>query len=60
MNADKIQELVAKMNPEEAASSLATVLKEQLSYLEEDAKIKVISTLIGEFSDEKVTSLVHL
>ena len=42
MNADKIQELVAKMNPEEAASSLATVLKEQLSYIEEDAKIKVI------------------
>lgn len=60
MSIDKIQELVNTMDPEEAASGIALVLKKLFPLLDEDARVKFVVNLIGESSDEKVASLVHL
>ena len=60
MNADKIQELVNKMEPQEAASALSFVIKGLFPLLDEDARIKFVMNLIGDSGDDKVTSLVHL
>lgn len=60
MNADKIQILVDHMEPEEAASALTSVLGKLFPLLEDEARLKLVSNLVGTPSDEKVTSLVHL
>ncbi len=60
MSADKIQELVNSMAPEDAASALSFVLKDLFPLLDEDARIRFVMGLIGDSGDDKVTSLVHL
>ena len=60
MSANKIQELVNNMEPQEAASALAFVIKNLFPLLDEDARIKFVMDLIGNSGDDKVTSLVHL
>lgn len=60
MNAGKIQELVNKMEPQEAASAIAFILKDLFVLLDEDARIRFVMNLIGDSGDDKVTSLVHL
>jgi hypothetical protein len=60
MSVDKIQELVNNMEPQEAASALALVIKNLFPLLDEDSRIKFIMDLIGDSGDDKVSSLVHL
>jgi len=60
MSTDKIQKLVDHMEPEEAALALTSVLRKVFPLLEEEARLKLVSNLVGTPSDEKVTSLVHL
>lgn len=60
MSADKIQEIVSKMEPQEAASALIYVIKGLFPFLDEDARIRFVVNLIGDSGDDKVTSLVHL
>ena len=60
MSADKIQELVNNMEPQEAASVLSFVIKGLFPLLDEDARIRFVMDLIGDSGDNKVTSLVHL
>jgi hypothetical protein len=60
MNAEKIQSLVNSMEPQEAASALASVIKDLFPLLDEDARIRFVMNLIGDSGDEKVSSLVHL
>lgn len=60
MITDQIQELVDGLEPEKAASAIAQVLQKLFPLLQEDARLKFILTLVGEPSDEKLTSLVHL
>ena len=60
MSVDKIQELVSNMEPQEAASVLAFVLKDLFSLLDEDTRVKFVMDLIGDSGDDKVSSMVHL
>ena len=60
MSADKIQELVNNMEPQDAASALSFVIKDLFQLLDEDARIRFVMSLIGDSGDDKVTSLVHL
>ncbi len=60
MSVDKIQELVNKMEPQEAASALSFVLKGLFPLLDEDARIRFVMSLIDDSGDDKVTGLVHL
>ena len=60
MSTDKIQALVNNMEPQEAASALAFIIKGLFPLLDEDARIKFVMNLIGDSGDDKVTSLVHL
>jgi len=60
MGADKIEELVDGMAPEEAASALTHVLRKVFPLLEEEVRLKLVSNLVGEPSDEKLAGLVHL
>ena len=60
MSADKIQLLVNDMEPQEAASALALIIKDLIPLLDEDARIRFVMNLIGDSGDDKVSSLVHL
>jgi hypothetical protein len=60
MSTDKIQKLVDSMEPEEAASAISSILKKLFPLLEEEARLQFVLNLLGEPSDEKLTSLVHL
>jgi len=60
MIADKIQELVNNVKPQDAAPALASVINGLIPLLDEDARIKFVMSLIGDSGDDKVTSLVHL
>ena len=60
MSVDRIQELVNNMEPQEAASALALVIKDLFPLLNEDIRIKFVMDLIGDSGDDKVSSLVHL
>lgn len=60
MSVDKIQELVNSMNPDEAASAIALVMKNLFPLLDEEARLKFVMNLVGESGEDKVASLVHL
>jgi hypothetical protein len=60
MSTDKIQTLVNNMEPQDAASALAFVIKGLFPLLDEDTRIKFVIDLIGDSDDDKVSSLVHL
>jgi hypothetical protein len=60
MSVDKIQELINDMEPQEAASALAFVIKNLFPLLDEATRIKFVMDLIGDSGEDKVSSLVHL
>jgi len=60
MSVDKIQQLVNSMNPDEAASAIALVMKNLFPLLDEEARLKFVMNLVGESGEDKVASLVHL
>lgn len=60
MISSKIQELIDATQPEEAAMALAHILGKLFPLLEEETRLKMVATLVGTPSDEKVASLVHL
>jgi hypothetical protein len=60
MSVDKIQELVKSMEPQEAASALALILKNLFPLLNEDTRVKFVTDLVDDAGDDKVSSMVHL
>jgi hypothetical protein len=60
MSSERIQEMIDRLEPEEAASALSRALRDLFPLLTEETRSNVISNLVGASSDEKVTSLVHL
>ena len=60
MSTDKIQELLDSLEPEEAATTITTVMKNLFPLLDEEARLRFVVELIGESGDEKDASLVHL
>jgi hypothetical protein len=55
-----MQKLVDEMEPAQAASAIAVVMKKLWPVLDEDARIKFVMSLVGESGQDNVTSLVHL
>ena len=60
MGTDNIEKLVDSMAPEEAASALTHALRKVFPLLEKEARLKLVSDIVGEPSDEKLAGLVHL
>jgi hypothetical protein len=60
MSTEKLKQIIEQMEPREAASSLALVLKDLFMLIDEDDRAQFIVNLIGNAGDDKVASLVHL
>jgi hypothetical protein len=57
---DAIQDLLERMDPEQALSEIARSVKTLLPMVGEEARIKFIMDLTGGAQDDKVSSMVHL
>ena len=55
----KIKQLVDGMDPEEAASELAAIMKKLFPLLTEETRHKFVTSLAGGSADDKLTSMVH-
>jgi hypothetical protein len=60
MSLEQIRKIANEMTPDEALAALALTVRELLSVLGEEARIKFVMNLIGEAGTDKVASLVHL
>jgi hypothetical protein len=60
VSANKIQEIVNGMDPEEAAAEIALAMKKLFTLLGEEARIKFVMNLVGDSGEDKVGSMVHL
>ncbi len=60
MTMSMIQKLLDDMEPAQAASEIAVVMKKLWPVLDEDARIRFVMGLVGEAGQDTVTSLVHL
>jgi hypothetical protein len=60
VNANKIQEIVNGMDPEEAAAEMAHAMKKLFPLLGDEARIKFVINLVGDSGEDKVGSMVHL
>jgi hypothetical protein len=56
----EIQQLVDRMDPEEAISEIAVVVKRLFPLLGEEARIDFLAGIIDKSGDDKVGSMVHL
>jgi hypothetical protein len=57
---EEILKIVGQMDPEEALTKIAKVLKVLFSSLGEEARSQFLWDLMGESGGDKVSSLVHL
>lgn len=55
-----IQRILDKIEPEEALVELVPYIKKIISHLDEEAKVRVVTELIGGTNDDKITSMVNL
>jgi hypothetical protein len=60
MNTEKLKQIIEQMEPGEAVSSLALVLKDLFPLLDEGDQVQFIVNLVGSAGDDKVASMVHL
>ena len=60
MNGDKFQEWMNSVDPEEAASTMTTALRNLFQVLSRDTKVKLVMDLFGRSSWSKVGSMGHL
>jgi hypothetical protein len=56
----EIQQLVDRMDPEEAISEIAAVVKRLFQLLGEKARIDFVASIIDESGGDKVGSMVQL
>jgi hypothetical protein len=55
-----IQEILDKMEPEEALEQIVPPIKKIISYLDDEAKVKFVTELMGGSDKDKITSMVNL
>ena len=60
MSEQEIIQKLEKMSPKEAVSSLGTVVKGVLRFLDDEARLDFIKDVVGEAAEDKVSSMVHL
>lgn len=56
----ELQQVIDRMEPEEALAELVPSVKKLLSHLNEDAKLRFVTELIGGENNDKITSMVNL
>ena len=56
----EIQQILDKMEPEEALAEIVPHIKKIISHLDEDAKVRLVTELIGGSNKDKITSMVNL
>ncbi len=57
---EEMEKIIEAMEPEEAVAKMTETLKGLLPLLDEDARIKFFMNLVGESSEDNVSSMVHL
>jgi hypothetical protein len=57
---EEMQEIIGRMDPEEALAEIAKASKGLFSALGEEARTRFLLNLIGDSQGDKVSSLVHL
>lgn len=60
MSMNRIQQVIAGMDPEEALAALSLAVKKLFSLLGEEARLNFVVNLVGDEADDKVASMVHL
>jgi hypothetical protein len=55
----KIEQLVDKMDPEEAASEITSIMKKLFPLVSEETRLKFVAGLAGDPGGDRVTSMVH-
>jgi len=60
MSKEDIFRAVRSTDPEEALAALAQAVRELLSHLGEEARLRFMVDLTGGADEDKVTSMVHL
>jgi len=56
----ELQQIIDRMEPEKALAELVPSVKKLLSHLNEDAKLRFVTELIGGENNDKITSMVNL
>ena len=56
----ELQQIIDRMEPEEALAELVPSVKKLLSHLNEEAKVRFVTELIGGENNDKITSMVNL
>ena len=56
----ELQQIIDRMEPEEALLELVPSVKKLLSHLNEEAKVRFVTELIGGENNDKITSMVNL
>ncbi|MBM4275470.1 MAG: hypothetical protein FJ134_13575 [Deltaproteobacteria bacterium] len=59
MSADKILQVIDRMDPEKALGELSRALKKLFAHLGEEARMNFVVNLVGEAGADKLGSLVH-
>jgi len=57
---DELFKIISDMAPEEALSSITTIMERLLADLDSDSRDRFLMNLIGQSEGDKVSSLVHL
>jgi hypothetical protein len=60
MSEREIIQILEKMSPREAVSSLGSIVKTVFRILDDDARLEFLKDVVGETAEDKVSSMVHL
>lgn len=60
MSTKSLQQIVDKLEPEEALKEIAVIIKKLFPLLEEQARLDFVMNLIGDAGSDKISSMVHL
>jgi predicted fused transcriptional regulator/phosphomethylpyrimidine kinase len=56
----EIQQLLEQLEPAEALAKLIPAVKKNLAHLDEEARIRFVTDMIGDGGQDKIASMVNL
>jgi hypothetical protein len=57
---DDIRKIIGRMDPEQAITEIATIVKELFSHVSEKVRMNFINAFTGDTDSESLSGLVHL
>lgn len=60
MNTEQLEKLTDGMEPEQAVSAVASIMKKLWPVLDEDMRVKFVMSLVGDSDQDSLASMVHL